>query len=88
MEVNEGINDNIACLENTSLEYNMQWGTVAGTWDPRSNSGQGVVSANLGTGYTMWMKQLHKNYWVKDPTKVLKVVPINPITRLPFGSFA
>lgn len=86
-EVNEGINDNIATLQNTSLDYEMQWGTRAGTWDPRSNSGRGVMSASLTPGYTMWMRQLHKTYWVKDPTRVLKVVPINPITKLPFGSF-
>jgi hypothetical protein len=86
-EVNEGIQDNIATLENTSLDYNMQWGYVPGRWDPKTNSGRGVASSSLKPGYTTWMTQMHKNYWILDPTKVLKVVPINPVTLLPFGSF-
>lgn len=86
-EVNEGIQDNIATLENTALDYNMNWGYVPGRWDPKTNSGRGVMSSSLKPGYTTWMTQMHKNYWVIDPTKVLKVVPINPVTNLPFGSF-
>jgi len=31
-------------------------------------------------GYKVFMRQPHKAIWVKDPTKVLKIVMKNPVT--------
>ncbi len=87
-EVNEGVNDNIRVLQNTAQDYSLQYGYVNGTFDYMGKTTKGVQSAGMFSGYKVWMRQFLKSYWVVDPTRVLKIVPINPTTKLPFGSFA
>ena len=45
---------------------------------------QGFASSGHFNGYRVMMTQTMPSVWVKDPTKVLKIVMRNPVTG---GSF-
>ena len=47
---------------------------------------KGFLSVGDFSGWAVKMSQYHKGVWVKDPTRVLKLVPYNPVTGQPFGS--
>lgn len=42
-------------------------------------------SANNGPGFDVFVEKRMKAYWIKDPSKVLLLKPINPKTGRPFG---
>ena len=75
-------NDNIFLLK---LEWDNQlkWWYQNGTMDYMGRS-QGFQSSGQFNGYRVMMSQCMPAIWVKDPTKVLKIVMRNPVTG---GSF-
>lgn len=85
-DVTDNVSDNIFQLQNTNLDYTFNWFYVNGTYDYLGRKGHAAASAK--PGFDLFMRQMAKSYWIKDPTKILKIVPINPVTKLPFGSFS
>jgi len=81
-DITDNTNDNIFLLR---LEWDNQlkWWYQNGTMDYMGRS-QGFQSSGQFNGYRVMMSQTMPAIWVKDPTKVLKIVMRNPITG---GSF-
>jgi hypothetical protein len=81
-DITDNTNDNIFLLK---LEWDNQlkWWYQNGTMDYMGRS-QGFQSSGQFNGYRVMMSQTMPAIWVKDPTKVLKIVMRNPITG---GSF-
>ena len=75
-------NDNIYLLK-LDWDNQLKWWYQNGTMDYMGRT-QGFQSSGQFNGYRVMMSQTHPAIWVKDPTKVLKIVMRNPITG---GSF-
>lgn len=75
-------NDNIYMLK-LSWDNQLKWWYQNGTMDYMGRT-QGFQSSSQFNGYRVYMSQTMPAIWVKDPTKVLKIVMRNPITG---GSF-
>ncbi len=75
-------NDNIYMLK-LSWDNQLKWWYQNGTMDYMGRT-QGFQSSGQFNGYRVMMTQTMPAIWVKDPTKVLKIVMRNPITG---GSF-
>jgi hypothetical protein len=75
-------NDNIFMLK-LSWDNQLKWWYQNGTMDYMGRT-QGFQSSGQFNGYRVFMTQTMPAIWVKDPTKVLKIVMRNPITG---GSF-
>ena len=75
-------NDNIFMLK-LSWDNQLKWWYQNGTMDYMGKT-QGFNSSGQFNGYRVFMTQTMPAIWVKDPTKVLKIVMRNPITG---GSF-
>lgn len=75
-------NDNIFMLK-LSWDNQLKWWYQNGTMDYMGRT-QGFASSGQFNGYRVYMTQTMPAIWVKDPTKVLKIVMRNPITG---GSF-
>jgi len=81
-DVTEEGNDNIFLLK-LSWDNQLKWFYQNGTMDYMGRT-QGFASTGQFNGYRVYMTQTMPAIWVKDPTKVLKIVMRNPITG---GSF-
>jgi len=81
-DVTDEGNDNIFLLK-LSWDNQLKWFYQNGTMDYMGRS-QGFSSSGQFNGYRVYMTQTMPAIWVKDPTKVLKIVMRNPITG---GSF-
>ena len=81
-DVTESGNDNIHLLK-LSWDNALKWFYQNGTMDYMGRT-QGFASSGNFNGYRVMMTQTMPAVWVKDPTKVLKIVMKNPITG---GSF-
>jgi len=75
-------NDNIYMLK-LKWDNQLKWWYQNGTMDYMGRT-QGFQSSGQFNGYRVMMTQTMPAIWVKDPTKVLKIVMRNPITG---GSF-
>jgi hypothetical protein len=75
-------NDNIYMLK-LAWDNQLKWWYQNGTMDYMGRT-QGFQSSGQFNGYRVMMTQTMPAIWVKDPTKVLKIVMRNPITG---GSF-
>lgn len=75
-------NDNIFLLK-LDWDNQLKWWYQNGTMDYMGRS-QGFASSGQFNGYRVYMSQTMPAIWVKDPTKVLKIVMRNPVTG---GSF-
>ena len=75
-------NDNIFLLK-LNWDNQLKWWYQNGTMDYMGRT-QGFQSSGQFNGYRVMMTQCMPAIWVKDPTKVLKIVMRNPITG---GSF-
>lgn len=75
-------NDNIYMLK-LNWDNQLKWFYQNGTMDYMGRT-QGFQSSGNFNGYRVMMSQVMPAIWVKDPTKVLKIVMRNPITG---GSF-
>jgi hypothetical protein len=81
-DITDNTNDNIFLLK-LSWDNQLKWFYQNGTMDYMGRS-QGFASSGQFNGYRVYMTQTMPAIWVKDPTKVLKIVMRNPITG---GSF-
>ena len=81
-DVTDNGNDNIHLLK-LSWDNQLKWFYQNGTMDYMGRT-QGFASSGNFNGYRVMMSQTMPAVWVKDPTKVLKIVMRNPITG---GSF-
>jgi hypothetical protein len=81
-DVTDEGNDNIFLLK-LSWDNQLKWFYQNGTMDYMGRS-QGFASSGMFNGYRVMMTQTMPAVWVKDPTKVLKIVMRNPVTG---GSF-
>lgn len=81
-DVTENTNDNIYLLK-YGYDHQLKWWYNNGTMDYMGRT-QGFQSAGQFNGYKVFMSQTMPAIWVKDPTKVLKIVMKNPFTG---GSF-
>tara|TARA_R100001591_G_scaffold33565_1_gene44966 strand:+ start:2803 stop:4422 length:1620 start_codon:yes stop_codon:yes gene_type:complete len=81
-DVTEEGNDNIFLLK-LSWDNQLKWFYQNGTMDYMGRT-QGFASTGQFNGYRVYMTQTMPAVWVKDPTKVLKIVMRNPVTG---GSF-
>jgi hypothetical protein len=75
-------NDNIFLLK-LNWDNQLKWWYQNGTMDYMGRT-QGFQSSGQFNGYRVMMTQCMPAVWVKDPTKVLKIVMRNPVTG---GSF-
>ena len=81
-DITENTNDNIFLLK-LSWDNQLKWFYQNGTMDYMGRT-QGFQSSGQFNGYRVFMTQTMPAIWVKDPTKVLKIVMRNPVTG---GSF-
>jgi hypothetical protein len=81
-DITDNTNDNIYMLK-LSWDNQLKWWYQNGTMDYMGRT-QGFQSSGQFNGYRVYMSQTMPAIWVKDPTKVLKIVMRNPITG---GSF-
>jgi len=81
-DITDNTNDNIFLLK-LSWDNQLKWFYQNGTMDYMGRT-QGFQSNGVFNGYRVYMTQTMPAIWVKDPTKVLKIVIRNPITG---GSF-
>ncbi len=81
-DVTDNGNDNIHLLK-LSWDNQLKWFYQNGTMDYMGRT-QGFASTGQFNGYRVYMTQCMPAIWVKDPTKVLKIVMRNPVTG---GSF-
>jgi len=81
-DVTDEGNDNIHLLK-LSWDNQLKWFYQNGTMDYMGRT-QGFSSTGNFNGYRVMMSQTMPAIWVKDPTKVLKIVMRNPVTG---GSF-
>jgi len=77
-DITDNTNDNIFLLEK-EWDSQLRWWYVNGNMDYMGRT-SGFASAGGDFGYKVFMRQPHKAIWVKDPTKVLKIVMKNPVT--------
>lgn len=78
-----GGNDNIFMMKG-AWDTGLDWFYINGTCDYKGQKGHNA--ANLMSGYQVYMSMYHKSVKVKDPSRVLKIIPVNPRTNKPFGS--
>lgn len=81
-DITQSGNDNIYLLKK-KYDSGLRWWYQNGTMDYLGRE-SGFASSGNFNGYRVFMTQLMPGVWVKDPTKVLKIVMRNPITG---GSF-
>jgi hypothetical protein len=81
-DITDNTNDNLFLLK-LKWDNELKWFYQNGTMDYMGRS-QGFQSSGNFNGYRVMMTQTMPAVWVKDPTKVLKIVMRNPITG---GSF-
>jgi hypothetical protein len=81
-DITDNTNDNIFLLK-LAWDNQLKWWYQNGTMDYMGRT-QGFQSSGQFNGYRVFMTQTMPAIWVKDPTKVLKIVMRNPITG---GSF-
>jgi len=81
-DITDNTNDNIFLLK-LGWDNQLKWFYQNGTMDYMGRS-QGFQSSGNFNGYRVMMSQTMPAIWVKDPTKVLKIVMRNPVTG---GSF-
>jgi len=81
-DITDNTNDNIFLLK-LNWDNQLKWWYQNGTMDYMGRT-QGFQSSGQFNGYRVMMTQTMPAVWVKDPTKVLKIVMRNPVTG---GSF-
>ena len=77
-DITDNTNDNIFLLK-LKWDSELKWFYQNGTMDYMGRS-QGFQSSGNFNGYRVMMSQTMPAIWVKDPTKVLKIVMRNPVT--------
>ena len=85
-DVTENMNDNIYLLKHSIYDKGLIWFVEEGDMSYMARQLQGFKGNPKISGYAVYMRQTMPSIWVKDPTKVLKIVMRNPITGLAFGA--
>lgn len=83
-DITDNPQDNIFLMKRATDEDDFQWRYINGTFDYMGNT-KGFQSSGDFSGYKVRMTMDHKSIQVKDNTKLLKIVPYNVRTGLPFG---
>ena len=81
-DVTDNTQDNIYLLK-LKWDSELKWWYQNGTMDYMGRT-KGFQSSGQFNGYRVYMTQAMPAIWVKDPTKVLKIVMRNPITGASF----
>lgn len=81
-DITDNTQDNIYLLK-LAYDNQLKWRYINGTMDYKGST-TGFQSSGNFSGFKVYMTQRYPAIWVKDPTKVLKIVMRNPITG---GSF-
>lgn len=81
-DVTDNSQDNIYMLK-LKWDNELKWWYQNGTMDYMGRT-KGFQSSGQFNGYRVYMTQVMPAIWVKDPTKVLKIVMRNPITGSSF----
>ena len=81
-DITDNTQDNIYLLK-LAWDNELKWFYQNGTMDYMGRT-KGFQSSGMFNGYRVYMSQTMPAIWVKDPTKVLKIVMRNPVTG---GSF-
>lgn len=76
-DITDNTNDNIFLLKK-AWDHQLRWWYQNGTMDYMGRNGHN--SSGQFNGYRVYMTQTMPAIWVKDPTKVLKIVMRNPVT--------
>lgn len=82
-DITEGKSNNIVLLKK-KWDNDLRWWYINGKFDYKGQK-SGHQSSGGNFGYKVQMEMAKTAVFLKDPTKVLKIVPINPITGRPFG---
>lgn len=77
-DITDNTQDNIYLLKRAKGNE-FRWRYVTGTMDHNGRTA-GIESVGNFPGYRVYMEQAYPSIWVKDPSKVLKLVMKNPIT--------
>jgi hypothetical protein len=77
-DITDNTNDNIFLLKK-KWDNQLRWWYQNGTMDYMGRT-QGFQSSGQFNGYRVFMEQAHHAIWVKDASKVLKIVMKNPVT--------
>jgi hypothetical protein len=77
-DITDNTNDNIFLLK-YKYDNQLKWWYQNGTMDYQGRT-SGFASVGNFNGYRVYMSQTMPAVWVKDPTKLLKIVMRNPIT--------
>jgi len=78
-DVTDNINDNIYLLK-WGQDHELKWFYQNGTMDYLGRK-TGFQSSGTFSGYRVYMSQRYPAIWVKDPTKIMKIVMKNPVTN-------
>lgn len=81
-DVTDNSQDNIYMLK-LKWDNDLKWWYQNGTMDYMGRT-KGFQSSGQFNGYRVYMTQVMPAIWVKDPTKVLKIVMRNPVTGASF----
>ena len=81
-DITDNTNDNIYLLK-LGWDNQLKWFYQNGTMDYMGRT-QGFQSSGMFSGYRVYMSQTMPAIWVKDPSKVLKIVMRNPINGSSF----
>ena len=81
-DITQNTNDNIFLLKK-KYDSQLRWWYQNGTMDYLGRE-SGFASSGNFNGYKVFMTQAMPSIWVKDPTKVLKLVMRNPISGSSF----
>lgn len=84
-DITDNMNDNIFLLKHTTYDKGLIWFVEEGDMSYMARQLQGFKGNPRVSGYSVYMRQTFPAIWVKDPTKILKIVMRNPITGLGFG---
>jgi len=77
-DVTDNTNDNIFLLK-YKWDNQLKWRYVNGTMDYMGRT-SGFQSSGNFNGFQVYMTQTMPSVWIKDPTRILKVVCKNPVT--------
>jgi len=83
-DITDNPEDNIFLMKKQTDEDDFQWFYQNGTSDYMGST-KNFQSSGLFSGFKVFMSMDHKSLQVLDNTKLLKIVPYNVVTKLPFG---
>lgn len=87
-DVTQMADDNIILLKNKHLDQGLIWFIKQGDMSYMGRELKGFQGDPNISGYSVYMRQFQPSIFVKDPTKIMKIVMRNPITGLAFGTSA